>query len=595
MKKIKENMEKQKKQTDIYKAIKNLPDNLITTEIWEAAIEEGQIQILNVLPAKYLTEENINKVLDKNTGYSWESFKLSSIPEQCRTQKICDAAVGKSLENYLIVPDDKKTNDMLLEIMGSAERYIHFLPSVPEATWDENAVYKGIRSIYNSGSSNNRYYSSASADKETQMKLIQILLAYVPEPIKTKPFYFGLFSLSMNVMDINFLVPNKFLKTDYYLEMAKKSIKYVPVEKLNYETIKAALLSENNHETDFWGGWNCNSKVKEPMLELMDAEMADIVIGKWPTKLSEIPVEFQTKSRLIAALNSRKEGSRDADRIYGSFDIKTFDDDICRAIVRQEEYTCPEFAPEIWTQDFVDYCIENASSFYWFKQMPKELQTQEIVNKAMDASIRNIKYVETQFISYETAVTVFRYCNSWDKNKHEYREHTPKHYLDDFNMETGLPREFFGGETTYSKLKDGRDNYKYCQIGECYIGFFIDKDGRDEYNRLVMTRRTPMQIRPSIIFSRTIGTFHKTWLEKLVADNDPQFAKPQVEKGLKGKQVNLYMGVRFLETYEDEKIYAHSFLGETVMYTADYMERSTLDKIRQAITDAQKKEVDIAC
>lgn len=579
-------MEKQNKHIDIYDAITNLPDSLITKEIYEAAIEEGKIQLLNILPQEYLTEENINKVLDKNVeSYSWNSFSLSSIPEHCRTQKVCDVAVKKSLSNYLTVPDDKKTNDMLLEVMGSAEKYIHFLPSVPAITWDENAVYSGVKSIYNSGSSNSRYYSSSSASKETQMKLIQIMLAYVPEAIKTKSFYFGLFSTSMSVEDTDFLVPQKYKKSNYYLEMAKKSIQNVPVEKLNYEVIMAALLSENNHETDFWGGWKSKSEVKEPMLELMDTDMADIVIGRWPSKLSEIPEVFQTKSRLITALDSKKENSRDADRIYGSFDIKTFDDDICRSIVRQEEYQCPEFAPEIWTRDFIDYCIENATSFYWFKQMPKELQTQEIVDRAMDASIHNVKYVEPQFISYETAITVFRYCDSWDKSNYEYREHTPKHYLDDFNMETGLPREFFGGETTYFKLKEGRNNYKYCQIGECYIGFFIDKDGRTEYNRLIMTRRTPMQIRPSIIFSRTVGTFHKTWLEKLVADNDPLFVKPIPEKGLKGYQQNPYMDVQVADIIEGIKIYGHSFLDETLFYTVIINgcnnEYATLDEARQ--------------
>lgn len=592
-------MEKKDKHTDIYQAITNLPDELITREIYEAAVEEGKIQLLNILPPEYLTEENINKILDKNAeSYSWSSFSLSSIPEQCRTQKVCDAAVKKSLNNYLTVPGDKKTNDMLLKIMGCAEKYIHFLSEIPTATWDENAVYSGIKSIYNSGNSSTRYYSSASAGKETQMKLIQILLAYVPEPIKTKAFYFGLFSLSMDVMDIDFLIPHKYKKTDYYLEMAKKSVRSVPVEKLGYDVIKAALLSEKNSETDFWGGWKEQGLVKEPMLELMDAEMADIVINRWPSKLPEIPVEFQTKSRLIAALDSKKEGSRNVDRIYGSFDITKFDDDICRAIVRQEEYQCPEFAPEIWTPDFVAYCMENATSYYWFRQMPKTLQTQEIVDKAMEASIGNIKYVERQFISYETAVTVFRYCDSWNRSNYEYREYAPKHYLDDFNMETGLPREFFGGETTYSKLKDGRDNYKYCQIGECYIGFFIDKDGRDEYNRLVMTRRTPMQIRPSIIFSRTIGTFHKTWLEKLVADNDPQFVKPIPAKGLKSYQVNPYMDVQVADTVEGSKIYGHSFLGETLFYTVVINgcnnEYRSLDEARLICKEKAEPELEIA-
>ncbi len=162
-------------------------------------------------------------------------------------------------------------------------------------------------------------------------------------------------------------------------------------------------------------------------------------------------------------------------------------------------------------------------------------------------------------------------------------------------MDTGLPKEFFGGETSFSGLKENYKNYSYFVAGDCYVGFYADKDYGNTYNRVIMTRRTPMQIKPSIVLNRTVSTFHKTWLEKIISDNDPQFAKPQVEKGVKGKQVNLYMGVRFIETYHNVKIYAHTFLGETVMYTAGYMERNTLGEIRTAITESQEKEVGVAC
>ena len=592
------------KKIDIYSAINNLPNELITPEIYEAGIKEANIKILDLLPEEYLTEDNINAILDsKENNYSWNTFSLSAIPEKAKTQKVCNAAVEKSLDNYLTVPEKKRTNDMLLKIMGRAENHIHFLSHVPASTWDEKAVYTGILSIYNSGGTLYNYgrsYPRSTTNKETQMKLIQILLAYVPEEIKTKSFYFGFFATSMDVKDVDFLTPNKYKKADYYLEMGKKSIGNVPVEKLTYDIIKAALLSNNNPEGSFWGGWREETHIKEPMLKLMDDKMADIIVKRCPDNLSLLPEEFQTKNRLILALEtniSNSSGSRNASRIYSSFDISKFDDDICKAVIRQEEYDCPKFAPEIWTDDFVNYCMENAKSYWWFRQMPKELQTQEIADKALDASIRNIEYIKPEFISYETAVTVFRYCNSYDRSRYEYREYTPKHYMDDFNMETGLPKEFFGGETTYFDLRNNRDNYKYCQIGECYIGLFIDKDGRNEYNRLIMTRRTPMQIKPSIVFNRTIGTFHKTWLEKLVADNDSLFAKPVPAKGLKSSQTNPYMNVQIIDSIDRIKIYGHSFLGETLLYTVTIdgynNEYASLDEARQ-ICKKNVEELEIA-
>lgn len=154
-------------------------------------------------------------------------------------------------------------------------------------------------------------------------------------------------------------------------------------------------------------------------------------------------------------------------------------------------------------------------------------------------------------------------------------------------METGLPKEFFGGERTYFKLRETREDYTYCILGDCYIGYFVDEDNRNKYSRLIMTRRTPMQIQPSIVFSRVISTYHVTWLEKLVSDNDPKFEKPAIEKGHKGKQINAYMGVRLVETVDGVKIYAHSFLGETIKYTAldddKYVDSKSLDGIKKKL------------
>lgn len=552
------------KTTDILKAIQNLPDELITPEIYNAGIQEGQIEILNLLPPDYLIEENINTVLDQKK-YSWSGYDLNRIPENARTNRICEVAVEKKTSNYLDVPKEKRTNNMLKSLVSNAESLLHYFVEVPLNTWDEEAIYTGIKSIYRSGESSGygyRGYSSGWSDKKTQMKLIQIFLYYVPDKFKTIPFYLGLFTQTgMDIKHIGFLVPDKFKKHSYYVELSKKNIKAVPIDKLTSVILKVALQSEKNNTHTFF---NEGIGIKEKMFELMDDEMAELVLKKSPSYLDELPKKFQTKNRLILALENHKD-SYNLNNVYSKYDTTKFDIDICKALVKKDTQ-CPQFAESIWRQDFVDFCLENAPSFEWFKQMPARFQTQDMVNKAVRHSLWKLEYVLPEFISFDIAAEAFRSKSSY--NGFEYRKFVPAHYLSNFKMETGLPVEFFAGERTYSELRERRENYTYCIIGDCYIGYFVDQDSSNKYPRLIMTRRTPMQLQPSIVFSRVIGTYHATWLEKLVSDNDPKFEKPVVDKGLKGKQINAYMGVRLAETVDGVKIYAHSFLGETIKYTA---------------------------
>ena len=41
---------------EIYTAIANLPEHLVTPEIARAAVEEGNLKLLDCLPHRYLTE-----------------------------------------------------------------------------------------------------------------------------------------------------------------------------------------------------------------------------------------------------------------------------------------------------------------------------------------------------------------------------------------------------------------------------------------------------------------------------------------------------------------------------------------------------------
>lgn len=589
-----------KKNTDIYEAIKKLPDELITTEIYQAAVKEANIKLLNILPEEYMTDDNINYILDNTKEhYSYSSFDLASIPEKARTQKVCDISVGKSLENYFKVPEDKRSPYMLEQIVRRAEKHLHYLPYVPQKNWDAAKALSGVKSIYSSGNSSsyghNRRYSysssSSSSDKKTEMKLIQILLAYVPDEVKDKAFYFSLFSTGMSVEHIAFLIPKKYKKNDYYVEVGKKDILSVPKEKLNFEVFKAALLSDKNRIYDFF---DKEKGINDILLEVMDDEMADIIITAEPGYIGKLPSKFWKKKRLIEAIQQEKDSHR-VKHIYDKFDVSQFDDEICRAIVLRQSYECPEFAENIWTQEFIAFCIENCQEYYWFRRMPVELQTQEIVDTVLGKNIFKIEYVRQDLIRYDHAVEAYAVVDNWNR-EHKLEKYIPKHFFQDFTMVTGLPKEFFAGGTTYSDIKENKKNFTYCEIGECYIGLYEDKDGHNTYNRLIMTRRTPASIKPSIVFSRTVSTYHKTWFEKLIADNDPQFVKPIPAKGLKGKQINPYIDVKHVDTVEGTKIYAHSLMGAYIQFTAgedNYYESTSLEAIKVKLKE-KVSELEIA-
>jgi hypothetical protein len=575
------------KSIDIYSAITNLPDSLITPQIYQAAVEEGNIKVLNVLPEEYLTEENINNIIQKTDkdGYSWHSFNLSNIPLVARTQAICETAVKKEKDNYKHVPEDKRTTGMLCNLIVSASNYLNFMSLVPEQTWNNDAVYEGIRSIYYGTSSNRN-----SDKKEDEMRMIQAFLYHVPTHLKGMSLYLGLFDTSMNVRDIDSLTPDRFKDGSYYLAMAKRSIKSVPLNKIGYDVMLGAIKSDKNHESDFWGDWReKNTYIKEKMIELLDSKMVDAILKRWPDKLSSLPEKYQTKKRLLLALGTEKD-SRMGSNIYSGFDVKKFDTDICKAIIKLEEYNTPEFSPEIWTPEFGQYCIENAKKYRWFDKMPQELQTQEIADAVIEQSIYNISHVRPDLISYDMAVKAYLETDSWNNNR-KLEEYVPKHYLDDFVLETGLPKEFFGGETSYSDVKDKHKKFTYFTVGECYIGYYEDKDGSYTYNRLIMTRRSPMTIKPAIVFNRTVGTFHKTWLEKMVSDNDSQFIKPEIQKGLKGQQLNLYMGVKQVDVVSNIKINAHTFLGETICYSGSYMQRNNLEELKAELAEVLEQQL----
>ena len=81
-----------------------------------------------------------------------------------------------------------------------------------------------------------------------------------------------------------------------------------------------------------------------------------------------------------------------------------------------------------------------------------------------------------------------------------------------------------------------------------------------------MTRAAKSYIPAGPVFCHRIGTFHKTWLEKTVADRDPQFRKPKVPAALKDVQALCYYDVEPVRTVFGTTFYRNTFMGQTVGY-----------------------------
>jgi hypothetical protein len=82
-----------------------------------------------------------------------------------------------------------------------------------------------------------------------------------------------------------------------------------------------------------------------------------------------------------------------------------------------------------------------------------------------------------------------------------------------------------------------------------------------------MTRASSYDEQPQVIFNRRVGSFHKTWLEKMVADYDRDFVKPTVSKVLKEVQANMYCGVEAVGSKEGIELFRSTFRGETIGFT----------------------------
>jgi hypothetical protein len=191
--------------------------------------------------------------------------------------------------------------------------------------------------------------------------------------------------------------------------------------------------------------------------------------------------------------------------------------------------------------------------------MPQRFQTQEIVNQVLKERKDYLQYVHPAFINSRLAMEFFRFNG-------RMKSCLPEKYFTGFVQTTGLPEEFFGGETAFMNLKENRPHYSYCQIGNTFIGYCTDGRYSNAASFVILTRASSCGGQPQAVFNRRVGSFHKTWLEKMIADYDRDFVKPTVGKALKDVQPNLYCGVETAGVKDGVEFFRITFRGETIAF-----------------------------
>ena len=532
------------RQNNIITAVQWLPEHLFTEEIVEAAVQSKDIEVLSHIPGRFLTPERIERII-ANSTQNWHSFALRNIPEEHRSQAVCDFAISKSTENIAAVPEAMITREMAEAVIRNGRGNFDILARIPERLWDARLAYSALRHyIYEP------YYTS---DRTTNAVMkTGLILGYIPAAVKTRDFYYGMLdetNISSTVTDT--IVPPRFKTAAYYLKMAEHDLSLVPTGFYSYDILRAAVCSADsqNYITD--------PQFFKPLSVYMDDMLADRLIKKHPYMFRDLSKPFRTSKRLLIAIeNSKSETNRYIDEETEKHLLTT---EVCKAFVRRNG-SCPEFPRKVWTRKFVDYCLEYGTEFRWYRQMPREFQTSKNTQAAYDCSHHHICDFAKRFITPQMAKECYR--------EDHYDRVIPRHFFTEFCRQTGLPEKFYGGETPLLSLKNERNDYTYCKIGNTYLAFYLKERYEPSSAHLMMTRSDSKYCTPELVFDIPVGTFHRTWLEKIVAENDPRFVKPCVDKSLKAVQAICYYGVEKVKDQKRTEIFRNTFMGETIGYCA---------------------------
>lgn len=586
----------------IYEAVENLPEELITPEIAAAAIEEGHIELLDTLPHKYLTGEVIMSIIgNKRNEYSWRGFDLENLPKHLRAKEVCEYAIKKSVENILHTPSEHLSTEMLSTLLDSTERNLKYLHLFPDNIWTVELLTKGATNIYSKTTEQRGPRGGYHGYKTTtDLKPVIIFMSYVPDALKAKAFYLSLFDSKMSADDINELTPSIYKDKEYWLKVAAKDFDVIPERCYDYEIMLIAIESNKleispNYRYSYYPKDRdmhlievaAFEKLQGKIFKVMDDAMADAVIKVHPEDFKHLPERYRTPERLILAIQST-----DRDTIIGvEGNEQLYTEEVCKAYIYRNK-DVPKLPITIWTPAFIDCCVTYGTFFQWFDQLPQELQTQEIADKAMNYALSNARHIRPEFISLERAIQLYRDGDDCSWRSNHYQECVPAHYLKDFCNETGLDEKYFGGELSYSQFRERRKSYTYCRIGHSFIAYRDDSDYRTKSYVVTLTRRTPSSFKPVQVFENFVQTFHSTWLEKIIAEYDRTYNKPTIGKALKPYSINPYFSLKKVTTIDGAEVYANNILGGTAYYTAivgdDRLQTSSLEDMREELTPIEE-------
>ena len=531
-------------QSDIISAIRTLPDYLFTPEIAQAAIESNHIDALNYIPSRFLTMEMVENLIENNMK-TWSSFDLARLPVEWRTRKICEFAFKNDVNNIKAFPESFISKEIAKRVVSCGSGHFNILSYIPASLWDAELAYIALNNKIVSG--------SYKVDNEGDYRRMQIVLRYVPESVKTRSFYLGMFrELKAECKVLSKLIPHKYKNKTYYMELAKRDLSLVPEQYISHEALYCALLL-----SEYQNPYVYQSAAFERYLPFLDDRLADCLVKKAPYMFLDLPRQFKTPERLIIAIENR--GRSDNTYFNERVEQQLLTPEVCKAFIRRNS-SCPKFPDCVWTQEFVDYCMEHGTSFYWFRQMPQRFQTSANTQAAFNYSTFNVYSFAKRFITPQMAKHCYRDTS--------YKNAVPKLYLEEFKKQTGLPEEFYGGECSLLSLKNGKVDYSYCKIGNTYLAFYTKDWGRTDKPYLMMTRAESRYCTPEKVFDVPIFTFHRTWLEKIVSDNDPQFVKPKVDSSLRAVQALCYYGVEKIKDVNRTEIFRNTFMGQTIGYCA---------------------------
>lgn len=532
----------------MYKSIKvaleYLPEEFVTQEMVNEAVKCKDVEVLSYIPQRFLNTQLIEQVI-ANCNNCWHSFKLKHIPEECRTESVCAYAVKKSWRNIYAVPTHIMTREMALKVVQNCAGDLDILSAIPAHIWDNELAIEAMVSLIGN--------VHRIGDYTNAIMRVEIVLGYLPASLKTQELFTAMLQReALDVLCVDRATPTKFKNKLYYQYLAKRYLSMVPHKYISYEVLYAAVFSEHNNKVH-------NEYVLGHYLHLLDDRLADQLVRRYAYVFKTLPDKFRTAKRLVLAIDSSSRDSYTLINTEDSKDSRLLTVEVCKAFVRRGG-SCPTFPQKVWTRKFVEYCEENCKSYQWFEQMPTEFQTPKNTQAAFDYNSYNIRYFLKRFITPAMAKSVYRenYYNCW----------VPKHFISEFVKQTGLSEKFYGGERSLLTLKNNHEDYTYCKIGNTYIGFYYT----DKYNpntaRLIMTRAESRYCKPSRVFECGVSTFHRTWLEKIVAENDPLFEKPKVDKSLRAVQALGYYGVEKIKDIKRTEIFRNTFLGETIGYCA---------------------------